>query len=382
MPNILILSCVVGGGHVFRDIAITSELKKIIPPEYNFIFATGGHAYQMFKDEGIEVEKIEGVEFPTNLGTIDFMKFYFTLMRSELIQLFQLRKLVNKYQPEIILLDEFYFLTDYCKFRKIPVVFMCDFIGIPKSSFLKTPFRFGLETFFDWFLASYLPKRADRWIYIGDPDHIPREEWLSRLSGNGITPVEPITKVQYSETPSRELARKELGFGNEEFVVTVTVGCSGTGAYILNAVNEAALSLQKSISNLKVELICGYGITPEKIGFLPGKNVSIHGYVKNIEYFYAASDLMIIQSGITTATECLMIGAPMIVIPITNHWEQEHTASYLKKKAGTTIINGKDVSANVIADAILKQSQKNHKKASYFKGDGHKAAAKAISELL
>ncbi|WDN87862.1 UDP-N-acetylglucosamine--N-acetylmuramyl-(pentapeptide) pyrophosphoryl-undecaprenol N-acetylglucosamine transferase [Desulfosarcina sp. BuS5] len=382
MPNILILTSVVGGGHVFRDIAIAIELKKLLPPGYEFIFVSGDNAFQMLSNEGLKVEKIEGVSFPTNLGTIDFLKFYLILLRSEFIQSFQLRKLIKKYKPALIILDEFFFLTDYCKTWKIPVVFMCDFIGVPRSPFLHNPFRSSLEAFFDWLLFAHLPKKADKWIYIGDPDHILRKEWRSRINSKNILAVEPITKLQYTEPPSRQTARLELGFKNDETVLTVTVGCSGIGEYLFKAVNEAVPQLQQSINKLRVEFICGYGIEPEDLDFILQRGVNVHGYVKNIEAFYAASDVLVIQSGITTATECLMIGTPMVAVPITGHWEQEHTAKYLKKKAGTLIINGEDISSNVMADAIKRLVKTRLKKESYFKGNGHNIAAKAIADIL
>ena len=382
MPNILILTSVVGGGHVFRDIAIASELKKLLPLGYEIIFASGANAFQMLKDEGLRVEKLEGVTFPVNLGTINFLKFYLILLWSEFIQSFQLRKLLKKYKPELIILDEFFFLTDYCKSWKIPVVFMCDFIGVPRSPFLSNPFRSSLETFFDWLLSSHLPKRADKWVYIGDPDHIPRKEWRSRIDNEKILPVEPITKLQYTAPPSREAARRELCFKKDETVITVTVGCSGTGEYLLKAVNNAVPQLQKSIKKLRVELICGYGIDPGNLEFKPEQGVNVLGYVKNIETFYAGSDAVVIQSGITTATECLMIGTPMIAVPITNHWEQEHTAKYLEKKTGTLIVQGKDVSPDVMANAIEKLLITRGEKQSFFKGNGHQIAAKKIVEIL
>ena len=382
MSNILILTSVVGGGHVFRDIAIAGELKKMLPSEYEFVFASGGNAFKMLKDEGLRVEKLEGISFPANLGTINFLKFYLILLWSEFIQLFQLRKLLKKYRPELIILDEFFFLTDYCKTWNIPVVFMCDFIGVPVSPFLSNPLRYSLESFFDWLASSHLPKKADKWIYIGDPDHIPRENWRSRIYQKNVLPVEPITKLQYTQPPSRETARRELCFKKNETVITVTVGCSGIGEYLLEAVNYAVPLLQKSIEYLRVELICGYGIDSTNLKFKPGQGVTIHGYVKNIETFYAGSDAVIIQSGITTATECLMIGTPMLAVPITNHWEQEHTAQYLKKKAGTLIVKGKDVSSDVMADAIGKLLKNSVKTTSLFKGNGHRVAAEAIAKIL
>jgi len=382
MPKILILTSVVGGGHVFRDIAIATELRKMISPEYEIIFVSGGNAFQMLKDEGLKVELIEGVNFPSNLGAIDFLKFYFILLRSELIQLFQIRKLIKKYSPVLIILDEYFFLTDYLKSWKIPVVFMCDFLGVPRSSIFINPLKSVLEIFFDWLLYTHLSKKADLWIYIGDPDHIPREEWRSRIYNENILHVEPITKLQYTEPPPKEIAREKLGFKKDEVVIIVTVGCSGTGEYLLKAVIDAVPNLKKSIKQIRVELISGYGITASNVELNPKQGVNIHGYVKNIEDFYVASDLIIIQCGITTATECLMIGTPMIAVPITNHWEQEHTAQYLENKFGTLIIKGKDVSPEIITDSIIKLLEAPSKNQFLFKGDGHRIAAKAISKVL
>ena len=44
MSNILILTCV-GVGHVFRDIAIARELKKLLPLGYETIFASEDNAF-------------------------------------------------------------------------------------------------------------------------------------------------------------------------------------------------------------------------------------------------------------------------------------------------------------------------------------------------
>jgi len=382
MPVILVLTSVVGGGHVFRDIAIAKELKKRIPSDHEIVFASGGNAYQMLKDEGLKVEKIDGIHFEANPGTINFMKFYFMLLWSECVQLFQIRKLIKKYRPKLIVLDEFFFLTDYCKSWKIPVVFMCDFIGVPRSSWLRNPLKAGLEAFFDWLLFTHLPRKADQWIYIGDPDHIPRKEWRERITAENIVAVEPITKLQYTAPPSRDSARDQLGFDQDETVVTVTVGCSGIGEYLLKAVNDAVPQLKKTFENLRVELICGYGIEPEKLGFHAEKGVNIHGYVQNIEYYYAASEAVVLQSGITSATECLMCGTPMIAVPITGHWEQEHTARYLEKKANTRIVHGKDVTPDVMADAICMLFKTPFKKQAYFQGNGHCMAAHGIAGIL
>jgi UDP:flavonoid glycosyltransferase YjiC (YdhE family) len=119
MPKILIMTSAVGGGHVFRDLAIAKELGKILPTGYEVIFASGGNAYEMLKEEGVQVELISTLDIPVHLGTANFFKFYFSMLWSEFLQMFDLRRLINKHKPALVVLDEYFFLTDYCRCRGI-----------------------------------------------------------------------------------------------------------------------------------------------------------------------------------------------------------------------------------------------------------------------
>jgi len=374
------MTSVVGGGHVFRDIAIAKELKKLLPENYEIIFASGGNAYAMIQDEGLEVEKITGLNFPAHQGTASFLKLYFAILWSELLQLFDLRRLIKKHQPALVILDEFFFMADYCRLHRIPVVFMCDFVGVPQLRFFHNPLRATLEKFFDWYLATYLPRRVNRWIFIGDTELIPREDWRARTKTRGIVTVEPITKVQYTPPPLRDEARKKLGFTESERVVTVAVGCSGVGEYLLEAVNTVAPLLRNHVPGLRVELICGNGIDLQRLS--SNQDVHVHGYIRNIEVFFAASDAVIVQCGLTTTTECLMIGVPMIVVPLADHWEQANTARYLYEKAGIRKIDAEHVSPKVLSDAILHLLSQTSWATSPFRGDGHIVAARAIADVL
>jgi UDP:flavonoid glycosyltransferase YjiC (YdhE family) len=173
MPKILIMTSAVGGGRVFRDLAIAKELGKILPTGYEVIFASGGNAYEMLKEEGVQVELISTLDIPVHLGTANFFKFYFSMLWSEFLQMFDLRRLINKHKPALVVLDEYFFLTDYCRCRGIPVVFMCDFVGVPHCSFFSNPLRSIMERFFDLALTHWIAHRANRWIFTGDIGHIP-----------------------------------------------------------------------------------------------------------------------------------------------------------------------------------------------------------------
>ena len=382
MPNILILTSGVGGGHVFRDLAIAQELKKILPSRYEIIFASGGNAYEMLREEGVQVEKISELDMPVNLGTANFFKFYFLMLWSEFLQIFDLRRLIKKHRPALVILDEYFFLTDYCRLRGIPAVFMCDFVGLPHYPFFSNPLRSLMERFFDVFLTHWLARRANRWIFTGDIDHIPRDDWRVRAQKLGIITVEPITKLQYTPSPTRDEARKKLGFGGYERVVTVTVGCTGAGEYLLKAANEAMPLLMNKVPGLRMELICGKGIDSGPLRRTANLGVHVHDYVRNFQEFVVASDAAVVQSGLTSTIECLMMGVPMVVVPLANHWEQANTARYVSEKFGVKKIVADQVTAEVLADALPGILDQPSRPKSPFRGNGHIAAARAIAAVL
>ena len=281
MSYILILTSVVGGGHVFRDLAIAQELKKILPARYEMVFASGGNAYEMLREEGIPAERISAMDFPAHLGTADIFRFYLEMLWSEYHQILDLRRLIKKYRPALVVLDEYFFLVDYCRLRRLPVVFMSDFVGLPHCSFFRNPVRSILERVFDFLLAHWMPRRADRWIFTGDSEHIPREDWRVRARDVGIVTVEPITKLQYTPPPTRKEARQKLGFGDNDRVVIVTVGCSGAGEYLLQAANKAMSLLREGVPGLRMELICGKGIDSGELRRTAWPGVHVHDYIRN-----------------------------------------------------------------------------------------------------
>jgi UDP-N-acetylglucosamine:LPS N-acetylglucosamine transferase len=379
--TILILTSCIGGGHVFRDLAIGKELKRL-HPEHDIVFASGGAAYKMLAAEGGTVEEIAGMSFPAHLGTASFFRLYMEVLWSEWKQFFDLRRLIAKHKPALVVLDEYFFLADYCIAKGIPVVFMSDFVGVPQLPFFQSPARALLEKFFDWWIARWLPRRVDEWVFIGDSRHIPTQEWRDRAQAEGIAFVEPITKVQYTSPPSRDEARAKLGIARDAKVVTVAVGCTEVGGYLLDAANQAAAILREKTPDLQLEIVCGMSIPPDELAAKAGPGVRVHGYVRNFEEFLSASDAAVVQCGLTTTTECLMVGVPTIVVPLANHWEQANTARFLKEIGACESIQATEITPERLADAIAGLIQEGRSAQATYRGDGHVRAAQVIHDVL
>jgi hypothetical protein len=362
--------------------AIAAELKKILPSDHEIIFASGGNAYEMIKEEKVRVEQIPALRIPENHGKVNFFKFYFAILWSEFLQLLHLRRMINEYRPSLIILDEFFFLTDYCRFRKMPVIFICDFLGIPRCSFLRNPLRWFMEKFFDWLITHWQARRADRYIFVGDIDQVPSKDWRQRARELGIVMVEPITKLQYTPVPPRREARAKLGFNSSEKVVTVSIGCAGVGEYLLKAANAAAPLLAEKVPELRMEIICGKGIDSGHLARIADSHAKIHDYVRNFHEFIAASDAALLQSGLTATLECIMAEVPMIVVPLANHWEQVNVARYLVDRFDVRRIDVDQISPKTLSDALFELLDRPDPPESPFRGDGHVMAARAITEVI
>ena len=77
-----------------------------------------------------------------------------------------------------------------------------------------------------------------------------------------------------------------------------------------------------------------------------------------------------------------MLGVPIVVVPLANHWEQANTARYVSEKFGVKKIAADQSTAEVLADAMLGMLDQPKRTRSPFLGNGHIAAARAIAEVL
>jgi UDP-N-acetylglucosamine:LPS N-acetylglucosamine transferase len=77
-----------------------------------------------------------------------------------------------------------------------------------------------------------------------------------------------------------------------------------------------------------------------------------------------------------------MLGVPIVVVPLANHWEQANTARYVSEKFGVKRIEADQATKEILADAILELLNHPSQHKSRFRGDGHIAAARTIAAVL
>jgi predicted glycosyltransferase len=119
----------------------------------------------------------------------------------------------------------------------------------------------------------------------------------------------------------REELRAQLGYGPDEQVCVVTVGGSGVGTSLLRRTAEAFPFARKRVPGLRMVLVTGPRIDPASVPAVDG--LEVRGYLPDLQRHLAASDLAVVQGGLSTTMELTAAGRPFVFVPLTHHFEQQ-----------------------------------------------------------
>ncbi|HEY3185013.1 MAG TPA: glycosyltransferase [Gaiellaceae bacterium] len=205
------------------------------------------------------------------------------------------------------------------------------------------------------------PRLRDRAIFVGEADDVVPDSF-----GAGLPRIRDWTEQHYefagyatgldpAELADRERIRAELGFKPDERVCIVTVGGSGVGGHLLRRVIDAFPEAKRRVPQLRMIVVAGPRIDPTS---LPGHDgLEVRAYVHDLYRVLAASDLAVVQGGLTTAMELTANNRPFLYFPLRHHFEQNfHVRHRLERHgAGRAMdfsTDGPEEIAAAIADEI------------------------------
>ena len=170
------------------------------------------------------------------------------------------------------------------------------------------------------------PRLRDRAIFVGNPDDIVPDtfgpdlpeirEWTEQhyeFSGY-ITGIDP------GDLANRTELRRDLGWSSDERVCVVTVGGSGVGGHLLRRVSDAYDAARERVPGLRMVVVTGPRLDPDVIAARPG--LETHAFVPDLYRQLGASDLAVVQGGLTTTMELTAARRPFLYIPLQHHFEQ------------------------------------------------------------
>ena len=396
----LYISSPIGLGHALRDAAIADELRKLHPdleidwlaqdPVTSVLEARGERIHPLsaelasesahFAAESVghELNAFQAIRRMDEILVANFMVFHDAIEDGEY---------------DLVIGDEAwdvdYFLHENPELKRTAFAWMTDFVGwLPMpaggehEAFLTSDYNAEMIEH-----VARFPRLRDRSIFVGDPDDIvpdtfgpdmPRiRDWTEAnfAFAGYVTGFDPRPLID-----GREAIRRELGYRDDERVVIVAVGGSGVGAPLLRRVIASFPEAARRVPGLRMIVVAGPRIDPASLGVTPG--VEVRAYVPDLYRHLIASDLAVVQGGLTTTMELVAGRRPFLYFPLANHFEQSrHVAHRLDRYGAGRRMDYETADPDAIAEAIAMEIDRP---VTYrpVASDGAARAAAMIAELV
>jgi UDP-N-acetylglucosamine--N-acetylmuramyl-(pentapeptide) pyrophosphoryl-undecaprenol N-acetylglucosamine transferase len=299
------------GGHIFPAIAIANALKKADPSiELLFVGAKGKMEMEKIPQAGYKIEGIDIAGFNRS-SLLKNIGLPFKLVKSY----FQVRRIVADFMPDAV--------VGVGGYSTYPVVRYAQSKGIP--SFIHEIDSFAGKA------NSMLAKRATK-IF---------------AASTGMENFFPESKLVYTGNPVRanitnsKVTREEgiRFFGLNPALKTVLVTGGSLGAKGINEAIDAHLE-EFGANNLQLVWQTGKPYAERAKERAAGKqNVWVNDFIPQMEYAYAAGDIIISRAG-GTVYELCVVKKPVILVPFpfaTKDHQTVNAMNLVKKNAGLMV---------------------------------------------
>ena len=287
------------GGHIFPAIAIANALKTLQPDiEILFVGAIGKMEMEKVPQAGYKIIGLYIAGYNRN-SLLKNILLPFKLTKS----FTQVRKILNDFKPHAVI-----GVGGYSSF---PVVRLAQTRGIP--TFIHESNSFAGKS------NTILSSRATK-IFVasyGMEKFFPAEKIL--MTGNPVRNIFSQNKI----------ARREAleFFGLKEEMKTVFVVGGSLGAKSINTVIENNLDFFKE-NYLQLIWQTGKEYASSAAGAEEERsNIWTNAFINNMEYAYAASDIVVSRAGAMAIAELCVVGKPVIFVPYPHAAEDHQTAN-------------------------------------------------------
>ena len=388
--RVLFISGSVGLGHVTRDMAICSKLRKARPstevywmaqePARSLLEGKGEHVLEESSELANETEIAEETARGPSLNLISYQS---RTRRNWARNKEVYRRATTRQRYDLVVGDETYDLiyalnTDR-SLKRWPFAMIWDFVGMHSSGGPPDRLKAYLENLV-WSMDGWLGGAEDLSIFVGVPEDVPDETFgfllpnMRRYAQRRYKFVGYILEFNPEDNLDQAEAKRELGYGEKQLIVCSAMG-TNIGKELLDKCVEAYRILEGRL-DAEMHIVCGPRIDPRTIDAPDGVKVS--GYVKDLYRHFAASDLAVVQGGGTTTLELVALQRPFIYFPVEGHFEQErHVSGRLMRMGAGVRLNHSDTSAEGLAEAIMSNIGR-----TVHYGEVPCRGAEAASELL
>jgi predicted glycosyltransferase len=396
----LYISSPIGLGHAQRDVSIAAELRKLHPdleidwlaqdPVTKVLETHGERLHPLSAELASESAHITAESSEHDLNAFQAIRRMDEILINNFMVFYDA---IEDGGYDLVIGDEAwdvdYYLHENPELKRTAFAWMTDFVGwLPmpaggdREAFLTADYNAEMIEQVERF-----PRIRDRAIFVGDPDDIVPDDfgpdlpsirdWTERhyaFSGY-VTGFDPTPLME-----GREALRAELGYHPDERVVIVTVGGSGVGESLLRRVIASYPEAARRVNGLRMIAVAGPRIDPASLGATDG--VEVRAFVPDLYKHLAASDLAVVQGGLTTTMELTAARRPFLYFPLRNHFEQNRHVRHRLERYGAGRFMDYDASPpEVIAEAIAEEIDRPVTYRS-VESDGAARAAALIAPLI
>jgi predicted glycosyltransferase len=366
--RILYISGSIGLGHIWRDLEIAKELRRL-RPDIDITWLSEYPAVQVLKDQGEKV--LPDVDKMINTGSAaqDTLNGYeLNLVRFSMkwTKIFPKNAqtvidIIKRDNYDLVVGDEnydlIYTLTKHPEMKQFPYVLIYDFVG--HRAVTHSPMEMLAARIINRFWIVSVrnsPRVVDRLLFVGVPEDVaderfgllrPNKRELCKEHVDFLGYILPFDPGEYSD---KAKMKNELGYSDGPLIVA-SIGGTSTGKLLLDLCNNTYPLLKKEIPELKMVLVCGPTLDPKEMSAVEG--VTVRGYVPELYKHLAAADLCIGSGGGTTTMEMIALQKPFLYFPLEHYDEQRDVAERCERLGARNNMVFSQTTPEVLASKIL-----------------------------
>jgi pimeloyl-ACP methyl ester carboxylesterase/predicted glycosyltransferase len=398
--RVLYLSSPIGLGHARRDLAIANELRKARSdldvewlaqsPVTRFLDAAGERIHPGSRHLLGESDHIEAEAGEHDLHAFRSIRRMDEIMVANFM-LFD--EIVRQQPPDLVIADEAwevdYFLHENPELKRFTFAWMTDFVGwlpMPDGGAAEAALTADYNAEMLEHRARF-PRLRDRSIFVGNPDDVVPESFgpdlpeIREWTWQNFEFCGYVTGARSASARQRAAVRRRLQLGADDRLCVVTVGGTAVGDSLLRRVLAAVPLVRRKVPELHFLVVTGPRIDPASMPSHRG--VRIRGFVPDLTDYLAASDLAVVQGGLSTCMELTAVGTPFIYVPLEHHFEQNfHVRHRLDRYAAGRAMRYADLADPDRLAAAIVGELSARKKFRHVETDGAIRAATMLADLL
>ncbi len=362
MANKIIIAGGGTGGHIFPAVAIANALREADPAiEILFVGAKGKMEMEKVPQAGYRIEGLDIAGFNRS-SLIKNLGLPFKLIKS----FFQVRKIFQQFKPDAAI-----GVGGYSSF---PVLRYAQAKGVP--TFIHESNSFAGKS------NILLGKKATQ-VFVaseGMEKFFPAEKLT--ISGN------PVRKTIVSANVSRANGLQLFSLSEDRKTVLVVGGSLGA-----KTINEAIDKHLDQLLDAGLQLIwqTGKPYAAKAEARVKGKqHVWINDFITQMEYAYAAADIVVARAGAMTVAELAVVKKPVLFVPYPFAAEDHQTvnAAQLVKRHAALMVKDSEALDAVVPTIIelardeRRQEEMKNNIAAFAITDADKKVASAILDKL